>query len=154
MNNRILVVDDEPDFLDSVRRNLIHSGFREIHLERNPKNAAALFDGDTLFDVVLIDVAMPGMDGIALLEIIKQKSPDTECIMVTGVDRARMAVEALTKGAYDYLVKPISRSTLVADVERALERKRLLQLISLRQRPERPELDQPEFFSAIVTGSA
>ena len=153
MDNRILVVDDEPDFLDSVRRNLIRSGFRKICLERDPKNAAALFEQGPSFDVVLIDVAMPGMDGIALLEIIKRISPDTECIMVTAVDKARLAVEALTKGAYDYLVKPISREALVLDVERALEHKRLLQLIALRQRPERPELDHPLAFAAIVTGS-
>lgn len=153
MENRILVVDDEQDFLDSVRRNLIRSGFKSVHLERDSTNVAALFEQTASFDAALIDVAMPGIDGLTLLETIKRLSPATECIMVTALDKARVAVQALKKGAYDYLVKPISREDMVQVLRQALERKRLLQLIDLGRNPQRPELDHPKAFAPIITGS-
>ena len=109
MKDTICVIDDEVDFLESVRRGLFTRGFRNICLESDPEKAAALFEQEDHFAVALIDVTMPGMNGLELLGVIKTYSPKTECIMITALDEARLAVEALKKGAYDYLVKPISR---------------------------------------------
>ena len=76
------------------------------------------------FDLALIDMTMPEMAGVALLETIKTNSPATECIMVTAINEARIAVECLNKGAYDYLVKPVATEDLSLSIKRTLERKR------------------------------
>ncbi|UCE75220.1 MAG: response regulator, partial [Methanomassiliicoccales archaeon] len=153
MDNTILVIDDERDFLDSVRRGLISSGFRNVRLESDPYEAAALFEEGGSFDIALIDVNMSGKNGVELLEVIKNTSPDTECLMVTAINEARVAVECMKKGAYDYLVKPISKEDLVEAVTPALERRRLVDILDRGKRKALPELGHVEAFKAIVTGS-
>lgn len=154
MDNSILVVDDEQAFLDSVRRGLISSGLENVQLESDPGKAVALFEKGEAFDIVLIDIAMPVMGGMELLESIKRVSLTTECIMVTAIDEARIAVECLKKGAYDYLVKPISRDDLVSAINRALERKRLLDILELGKKKTAPQLIHIEAFKPMVTRSA
>jgi DNA-binding NtrC family response regulator len=153
MTEGIIVIDDEQDFLQSVRRGLIGAGFRRLFLESSPLKAAEAFRKGESFDVALIDVSMPEMDGVALLEEIKNTSPDTECIMITAVNEARVAVECLKKGAYDYLIKPLSRDDLVSAVKRALERKRLLQVLSVGKVTQRPQILNKAAFQPIVTQS-
>jgi DNA-binding NtrC family response regulator len=106
-----------------------------------------------MFDVVLIDITMPGMNGIELLEVIRSNSPRSECIMVTAVDEARVAVQSIRKGAYDYLVKPISKEDLVSSLNRALERKRLFDILDLGKAQHVPKLKNVEAFKAIVSRS-
>ena len=154
MDNSIIVIDDEPDFLDSVRRGLITSGLSNVRVEANPKKVAEIFNDGADFDVALIDITMPGMDGVELLEVIKSTSPGTECIMVTALDEARTAVTCLKKGAYDYLVKPVSKEDLVATVVRALERKRFVHILDLAKSNTVPKLKNEEAFKPIVTRSA
>ena len=153
MDNRIIVVDDEQDFLDSVKRGLIRSGFRNAQMEIDPRKAAAQFEQGEAFDVALIDVFMPFMNGVGLLELIKKESPNTECIMVTAMNDAKVAVQCIKKGAYDYLVKPISRAELVSTINRALERKRLLDILDLEKKKTLPKLKHAEAFRHIVTRS-
>ena len=154
MDNSILVIDDEHDFLDSVRRGLITSGIRNVRTEEDPRKAAAAFEDGEEFDIALIDITMPEMDGVELLEIIRSSSPNTECIMVTAVDEARVAIDCLRKGAYDYLVKPISKEHLVSTISRALERRRLIEILDLRKRKTLPRLSNEEAFRPIVTRTA
>ncbi len=150
----IFIVDDEIDFLDSLRRGLVTSGFSSLRLEQDPKRAADRFLAGETADVALIDVTMPGMNGVDLLQVIRSQSPSTECIMVTAANEARVAVECLRRGAYDYLVKPVSREDLVVAIQHALERKRLLDLLDLTRRGRTPGLRNPKAFEAIVTRSA
>ncbi len=150
MKSKILVVDDEPDFLESVRRGLITAGFKEIFTFSDPQETANLTAG-RIFDIALIDITMRGMDGIELLQLIKSRQPMTECIMITAVDEARVAVECLKKGAYDYLVKPFSKEELVSSIKRALERKRLLNILDIDKKIGTPKLNKPEAFAPIVT---
>ena len=154
MQNRILVVDDEKDFLESAKRGLVTSGFKNVTTESDPNRAAALFQQGRTFDIALIDITMPGMSGVELLETIKNSSPMTECIMITAHNEARIAVECMKKGAYDYQVKPISRDELLPTIQRALERKRLLDILDLDKKKGSPEFDHPEAFEPIVTRSA
>ena len=153
MDNRIMVVDDERDFLESVSRGLITAGYKNVFIEADPGKAAAVFEQGQQVDIALIDITMPEMDGIELLEIIKSTSPATECIMVTAVDEARTAIQCLKRGAYDYLVKPISKEDLVSSVNRAFERKRLLEILDLGKRRTLPKLVNQKAFSSIITKS-
>ena len=84
MDYRIMAIDDEQDFLDSVKRGLITSGFKDVTLEKDPKRAVSFFARGEHADLALIDVTMPGMSGVEVLEAIKCVSQDTECIMVTA----------------------------------------------------------------------
>jgi len=155
MNCNILAVDDEQDFLDSIRRGLLTAGFRNLHMEIDAQNAAALIaEKKTVFDVALIDITMPGMNGIELLEHIKHKTPDTQCIMVTAVNDAEVAVDCLKNGAYDYLLKPISKDDLIAVLHRALENKILNDLLNNQKNTSITKLRYPEAFKTIITRSA
>jgi DNA-binding NtrC family response regulator len=153
MGFKILIVDDERDFLDSIKRGLITSGYRDIHTEPNPLKAASAFERGEDFDLVLLDITMPGMNGMALLDLIKNHSPGTECIMVTAIDEARIAVDCIKKGAYDYIVKPISRDDLILRVKHVQERKRLMDLIHLKTLETPQQLTHVEAFKPIVTQS-
>jgi DNA-binding NtrC family response regulator len=154
MESRIIVIDDEVDFLDSVRRGLITSGFKNVNLESDPEKTAAAIEAGEEYDAALIDITMPKMSGIELLERFKELSPQTECIMLTALDEARVAVECLRKGAYDYLVKPISKEDLVLSLSRALEKKRLMAILDISKRANAPRLKNPEAFSEIVTSDS
>lgn len=151
MDQRILVIDDEIDFLQSVRRGLLAAGFKKIYTESDPHQALAMFEQGRIFDVALIDITMPGMDGIELLSEAKQAIPDIEAIIVTAHNDARYAVDSLRKGAYDYLLKPVSWEDLVVSINRALEHKRLLEIVSLDKRGAPPELNNRSAFESIKT---
>jgi DNA-binding NtrC family response regulator len=154
MDTRIFIVDDDPDYLDLLKGKLISSGFKNVWIEDDPLKAKSRFEAGEVFDIALIDKTMPYMDGIELLEVIKNLSPRTECIMVTAVNDARVAVECLKKGAYDYLVKPIMREDLIFALNRTLERKRLLDILDIGKSKTLPELRHKEAFEPILTRSS
>lgn len=153
MGLRIIIVDDEQDFLDSIRRGLYTAGYREVSLISNPKDAAMMFERGETFDIALMDVTMPGMSGVELLGIVKSQSPGTECIMVTAVNEANVAVECIKKGAYDYLVKPVTRDALILKIQHAQERKRLLEVLDLNRKEILPGLRFEKAFENIVSRS-
>jgi len=153
METRIIIVEDDQDYLELLNGKLVAAGFRDIQSEHDSVKAASRFEKGTVFDIALIDMNMPGMDGIALLEFIKNTSPRTECIMVTAVNDARIAVECLKKGAYDYLVKPITQEDLIFSITRSLERKRLLDILDIKEGKSIPRLMNPEPFRPILTRS-
>ena len=153
MNASIIVVDDDFDFLELMRARLIGAGFKQVRIEDDPLKAAARFASEESFDIALVDMTMPEMDGLELIDQIKNYSPRTECIMVTAVNDARLAVKCLRKGAYDYLVKPISEEDLVFSLKRTLEKKRLLDILDIEKSRKLPALSNPEAFKPIVTRS-
>ena len=153
MDNKIIVIDDDLDFLEILKGHLLNSGFNNIRTEDNSLNVASLFEKGEDFDIALIDMTMPGIDGLDLLEIIKNISPRTECIMVTAVNEARIAVECLNKGAYDYLVKPVSQGDLIFSMKRAMEKKRLLDILDIEKSQTLPQLVNKKPFKPIITRS-
>jgi DNA-binding NtrC family response regulator len=153
MQPNILVVDDDRDFLEIMQKRLYDLKYLKVHMEEDPFKAASLFENGKPFDLALLDMSMPGMTGLELLDIIKKNNPDTECIMITAVDEARTAVACLRKGAYDYLVKPVAREDLVLTMHRALEHKRLLDVRDIAKRLVIPEIQNREAFEGIVTTS-
>ncbi len=130
MSASILVVDDERAFLDSVVRMLRIEGFEEFEAQDDPTRVPALL-GERAFDVAFLDVTMPGLGGMELLQIIKEKSPRTECVMVTAHESVPLVIQAMKAGAYDYLVKPVTPDQLTHTLNRALEHAHLLR--ELRQ---------------------
>lgn len=153
MNNSVVVVDDDRDYLEVLGRKLNEIGFDRVRLEESAVKLAEDVRNGMTFDLALIDMTMPEMDGMALLETIKSNAPATECIMVTAINEARIAVECLNKGAYDYLVKPVSTEDLSLSIKRTLERKRLLDLLDLEKRDDLPTLENEAPFKPIITRS-
>jgi DNA-binding NtrC family response regulator len=153
MQNQIIIIDDDTDYLEIIKGQLLKSGFKNIYTEDNPMKAASLFEEGNVFDIALVDMTMPEMDGLELLEIIKNISPRTECIMATAVNEARIAVECLNKGAYDYLVKPISQGDLVFSMKRAMEKKRLIDILDIEKSQTLPQLVNKKPFKPIITRS-
>ncbi len=153
MAPQILVVDDDRDFLEIMKRRLRDLHFRQIYMEEDPFKAAALIEDGKQVDLALLDMTMPNMTGLELLNIIKHFSPVTECIIITAVDEARTAVTCLQKGAYDYLIKPVSKEDLALSIHRALEHKRLLDLRDIGKQQAVPRLKNREAFKEIDTTS-
>ncbi len=153
MDQSIIIIDDEVDFLESVKRGLVTSGYQHVTIADNPRKAVALWENGVNFDIALIDITMPDISGVELLDILKSISPKTECIMVTAVDEAKVAMSCLRKGAYDYLVKPFSREELVESIRRALERKKLVDILDLGKPSTVLKLRHAKAFEAIVTRS-
>jgi len=153
MDNSIIIIDDDQDFLDILKGKLINIGFKNVQIEYDPIKVVSIFEKGGVFDIALIDMTMPDMDGIELLEALKRTCPRTECVMVTAVNEARVVVECLKKGAYDYLVKPISNEDLAVSINRALERKRLLDILDIEKSKTLPELTRKEPFKSIITRS-
>lgn len=153
MTGRILIVDDDWDFLELMKARLSGAGFQHVRIEDDPLKAAAMIQAEEVFDIALIDMTMPEMDGFQLLDLIKNNSPRTECIIITAVNDVRVAVQCLRKGAYDYLVKPVSEEDLVFSLRRTLEKKRLLDILDIEKSKDLPVLSNPEAFQAILTRS-
>lgn len=153
MNSHVVVVDDDRDYLDVLGRKLAQIGFKRVRLEESSVRLADEIKKGLTFDLALIDMTMPEMNGMALLETIKANSPATECIMITAINEARIAVECLNKGAYDYLVKPVATDDLALSIKRTLERKRLLDLLELEKRDDLPTLENEKPFRPIITQS-
>ena len=152
MTTSILVVDDEPAFLDSVVRMLRLEGYDDLTPVSDPTTVEGLLRQHS-FDVAFLDITMPVMDGLQVLAVIKEHSPATECVMVTANDSIPLVIKAVRTGAYDYLVKPITPDQMVHALDRALERKRLIEALRVRSsRATRKALDHPEAFAEIVTG--
>lgn len=154
LTHKICAVDDDEDYLEILATHLRSAGFAGVERFSDPRAALAAVESGVLYAVALIDRTMPEMDGITLLEAIKTLSPTTECIMVTAVNEARVAVECLHKGAYDYLVKPAAAEDLVFAVTRALEHRRLRCISDIGKHDATLVLNRPEAFAAILSRSA
>jgi DNA-binding NtrC family response regulator len=152
MKTCILAVDDETAFLDSIQRMLRIEGYDDINTIADPTKVEALLTEKT-FDIAFLDITMPEMDGLDLLRIIKERSPETECVMITANESIPLVIKAVKRGAYDYLVKPIMPEQLVHALNRALERRRMMEALLLKSnRSAKRTLDNPDAFKEIVTG--
>ncbi len=122
---KVLVVDDERVALGSIRRLLRRRGVCDVEICESGKEAICRIREQD-YDIVLLDLLMPSIDGMQVLESTKPFSASTEFIIVTAVDDLSTAVRAVRLGAYDYLVKPVDNERLCLSIERAYERKALI----------------------------
>ncbi len=119
---RILIVDDE----EIVRRSHLRTLSGEhcnVEAVTNGQDALRRMEQQP-FDVVLLDVRMPGLDGMAVLKTIKQNWPDSEVIIITGYPAVDSAKQAVTLGAYDYLAKPVGPDEVIHAANGAMLHKR------------------------------
>jgi len=123
---RILVVDDEKDFLDTIVKRLLKRNLYVEGAESGDKAVELITKGN--FDVVLLDVKMPGMDGVETLREIKKIKPLTEVIMLTGHAYVESGIEGMKLGAFDYLMKPMELDQLFEKLKDAFEKKHLQEL--------------------------
>src|SRR5689334_19754739 len=124
MPERILVVDDE-EAIREIVSSMLHNAGYETQQASSGVEALSVINSGQSFDLMLSDLMMPEMDGITLLERVKEARPDMPAIMVTAVHDISVALAAIRNGAYDYLLKPFEREQLLATVRRALENRRL-----------------------------
>jgi DNA-binding NtrC family response regulator len=123
---RVLAVDDEEVVCESIRRVLTAEGY-VVRTTTSSKEGVELLRRES-FDLLLLDIKMPEMDGIEVLRRARDVSPETEVLIVTGYATIDTAVEAIKLGAFDYLEKPVSPPQLLVATARALERKHLVDL--------------------------
>jgi signal transduction histidine kinase/DNA-binding response OmpR family regulator len=127
--SKILVVDDERNVLVTVVAILQQEGY-DVDAAPDGQTAIDLIRSRT-YDLVMTDLKMPGIDGLAVLEEVRKTSPATVTLMMTGYGSVDTALEALQLGAYEYLLKPTEVADLKAAVRRSLERKRLSEIDTL-----------------------
>ena len=118
---RVLVVDDEQDFLDSI---VMRLELRSIEVDGVGTGVAALELLDAKpFDVVVLDIKMPGMDGIEVLRQIRSKHPGVEVIVLTGHASQEFRQLGRELGAFDYLIKPVRLDTVLERIQAACRRR-------------------------------
>jgi two-component system, OmpR family, response regulator len=120
---RVLIVDDEPDFLETIVKRLQKRKVDAIGVGSG-KDAVRVLE-EQVFDVVILDVRMPGMDGIETLKEIKKKSPLTEVIMLTGHASVESGMQGMQFGAFDFVIKPADLDDLIERINQASERRML-----------------------------
>lgn len=140
----ILVVEDDPTVGESIRLLLKKRGY-EILLASNGKEALQLFRQE-MVDLVITDLVMPKMDGIELLEAVKEVRPETEVIVISAQGTIEKAVMAMKLGAFDFIEKPINPKVISLVVERALEKQTLI----LQNRDLRSRLEDKFHFKNII----
>ncbi len=139
---KILIVDDEKVIRDSFRRVLLKDGYAVEAVESG--RLALERVAEESFDLALIDLKMPGLDGMETLRELKEQDPDVIGVMITGYPTIESAVKAVKLGAYDYLTKPCSPEELRIVVARAAERRKLyFEKEQLRRRLDARELSEP-----------
>jgi DNA-binding response OmpR family regulator len=125
MKSRILLVDDEEPIRHSLGEILSLEGYEVVPAESGEAAMETLkFEP---FDLVLLDIKMPGIDGLEVLRYINQSFPDTKVILLTAHGSLESAIEALREGAHDYILKPASSRSILDSIERALTERSELQ---------------------------
>lgn len=149
-NTPVLVVDDDEGLLLSIKATLVSAGLPEPALISDSRNVLGYVRKHP-FRLVLLDLTMPHLNGLEVLEKIKAEFLDIECVIVSASDEVATAVKALNLGASDYLVKPLSSEKLTALVHRSLEKYNLQdELARYGRKKVFSELRNPQAFSGMV----
>ncbi|MDD3937318.1 sigma-54 dependent transcriptional regulator [Rhodoferax sp.] len=125
MSAKILIVDDEEIVIRSCRR-ILGDSMLVVDSANDGQDALRKVD-ETEYDLMILDIMMPGIDGLEVLQHVKERHPTVDVIMMTGLSEIQTAVKAMKLGAFDYLSKPFDPDELKLVVDRALERRQLQQ---------------------------
>jgi two-component system, NtrC family, nitrogen regulation response regulator GlnG len=144
MSARILIADDEDSLRWVLDKGLRQAGY-EITAVKDGESALRAFEAEP-FDLVFLDVRMPGLDGLTALARLRERAPDAHVIVMTAHGTMETAIQAMQRGAYDYLAKPFDLDEALLLAERALEARRLTQEVSRL----RAGLQEVKEFSALI----
>ena len=146
----VLVVDDDEGLLLSIKATLVSSGLPEPALVSDSQRVMDLVR-EYDFQLILLDLMMPQLSGMEVLETIKAEAPDIDCVIVSAIDDVASAVQAMSLGASDYLVKPLNSDKLIALVNRTLEKVNVQHdLAQFGSKKVFSNLKNPEAFTGIV----
>jgi len=147
----LLLVDDEQSFVEIMSQRLRKRGFI-VTYAFSGQDALNRLEADNSIEVVILDVKMPGMDGIETIRMIKKNRPLVKIIMLTGHATVNSAIEAMKLGAFDYLMKPCDLEELVFKVKKAANRKRNheTKILEARMRPYISKRDKDQIISKIL----
>jgi len=146
----ILVVDDDEGLLLSMKATLVSSGMPDPAIVSDARRVMGLVRKHR-FHLVLLDLMMPHLSGMEILQELKEEFPAIECVIVTAMEDVSSAVNAMKFGAYDYMVKPVSSEKLVIVINRALERYDLRHELALFQKSQTfSDLKNPAAFEGMV----
>jgi DNA-binding NtrC family response regulator len=124
MTERILVIDDELDMLMLLRMIIEENTTWEVETTNNPSEGLKMvMDND--YNLVIVDLKMPGMDGMEVFEELKEMKPDIPVIIITAYGSLEIAEEARNKGVADFITKPFRKDTILFTMDRVLELARL-----------------------------
>jgi DNA-binding NtrC family response regulator len=148
---QLLLVDDELSFVEVMSQRLCKRGF-VVTVAMSGQDALDRLEADENIEVVILDVKMPGMDGIETLGMIKKNHPLVNTIMLTGHATIHSAIDAMKRGAFDYLMKPCDIDELVLKVKKAADTKRNheLKILEARMRPYISKRDKDQIISKIL----
>jgi DNA-binding NtrC family response regulator len=124
MSEKILLVDDEKDFLEVMSERIEARGMDVTTADSAEKALKSVESGG--FDAIILDLKMPGMDGLETLKAIKQKNPDLQVILLTGHATVEKGIEAMKLGAMDFLEKPADLDKLTEIIKKAQARKMVI----------------------------
>ena len=125
-SGNVLLIDDERDLLDGLKKVLERKGF-QVRTAFSGRNGLSLL-ADALPEVVVVDLRMPDMDGLEVVEAVRQRDPELPVILITGSLPVMDAVTAIKQGgAYDYIAKPFTNGQLDVVLCRAVEYRRLVE---------------------------
>ena len=124
MSEKILLVDDEKDFLDVMSERIQARGMDVTTAESAEKALESVESGG--YDAIILDLMMPGMDGLQTLKAIKKKNPDLQVILLTGHATVEKGIEAMKLGAMDFLEKPADLDKLTEIIKKAQARKMVI----------------------------
>lgn len=151
--DKILAVDDDQAILHFLFVSLMQTEKYEVKLMQDSTKVFEELE-QNFYDVILLDMDMPEVNGLDILKHVRKNYLDVETIILTGVDDVQLAVEAMKIGAYDYLTKPVDKDLILLVVERAMERRHLKnQVYELRKDFSVEDLKNKEAFKNIVTQS-
>jgi DNA-binding NtrC family response regulator len=152
LKETILLVDDELSYLELLKSILQQEGYTNVITESNPLHVPAILKNEKI-DLILLDIYMPQMNGLQLLEQITPEYPNIPVIIVTAVDDKEIALEAIKFGAYEFIIKPPDTDRLLLTIRRAIGYKLLeKERDVLRSEGVVPKADENKF-SNIITDS-
>ncbi|MBW1953303.1 MAG: response regulator [Deltaproteobacteria bacterium] len=125
MSGKILIIDDEPDMLVMLEMLITDKTPHEVVTTNNPLEVEELLSQND-FNLVITDLKMPMLDGMEVLELVKNKDADIPVIVITAFGTLEAAEEAVRQGAYDFITKPFRKEQILVAVERALEWQRIV----------------------------
>ena len=124
MPQKILIIDDEPDMLMMLEMLITDKTPHEVITTNNPFEVQDLLAKENL-NLVITDLKMPSMDGIEVLDAVKNHDPDIPVVVITAFGSLEAAEEALHRGAYDFITKPFRKEQILVTIGRALEWQRI-----------------------------